>query len=154
MNSIKPIFHQLEVANRTILAMMEEMESGDLEITLGKNKRTVRDLLVHLSVIYKADYLIMNEATQEEMEQFYAEHTPKTPHEIRESLHLHFKYLRDKVSVYTEEEWSVVMTSWWGVSYSRYEWMLEILGHIYHHRAQLHTVLVLNGRDVTVPLFE
>ena len=25
-------------------------------------------------------------------------------------------------------------TSYWGVTYTRYEWLLEILAHVYHHR--------------------
>ena len=42
-----------------------------------------------------------------------------------------------------------------GVTYSRYEWSLEIVAHLYHHRGQLHAMLVhCNGKDPKVPLFE
>ncbi|WHY73858.1 DinB family protein [Fictibacillus enclensis] len=154
MNRIKPILHQLEIANRSILNLIDSMEASDLDISLGENKRNVKDLLTHISMIYKADVFIMNEAGQKEMEKFYSKHNPKTPREIKELLISHFEYLKDSIRHYREEDWLVVTTSWWGVSYSRYEWMLEILAHIYHHRGQLHTALSMNGKDLAVPLFE
>ncbi|SDM53050.1 Uncharacterized damage-inducible protein DinB (forms a four-helix bundle) [Fictibacillus solisalsi] len=154
MNLITPILHQLEVANHTILNLIDSMEASDLDISLGENKRNVKDLLTHISLIYKADILIMNEAGQKEMEKFYSEHNPQTPSEIKELFISHFDYLKDSIRCFREEDWLKVTTSWWGVSYSRYEWMLEILAHTYHHRAQLHTALSINGKDFAMLLFE
>ncbi|MDN4525867.1 DinB family protein [Fictibacillus fluitans] len=151
---IAPILHQLEIANRSIMDLMDAMEESDLNLSLGKNKRSVRDLLTHISMIYKADILIMNEAGQKEMEDFYSEHDPQSREEIKELLTSHFEFLKTSICSYQEEDWSAVTTSWWGVSYSRYEWMLEILAHVYHHRGQLHTALSMNGRNLSVPLFE
>lgn len=45
--------------------------------------------------------------------------------------------------------------SYWEVTYSRYEWLLEIVAHIYHHRGQLHAILVHSyGLDLKGSLFE
>ncbi|WP_234007866.1 hypothetical protein [Lysinibacillus sp. FJAT-14745] len=56
---------------------------------------------------------------------------------------------------YTEVDLQDKLTSHWGVTYSRYEWLLEILAHVYHHRGQLHAMLVhCCGIDQKVPLFE
>ncbi|WP_062239576.1 DinB family protein [Fictibacillus sp. FJAT-27399] len=154
MNIIKPIFHQLEAANHYILKILEIMEESDLELSLGAEKRTLRELLAHLAVIYKADFMILNGATQQEMEEFYEKHHPQTIAEIKEMLLDHFAFLKEKTACFSNEDWSVVTTSWWGVSYSRYEWMLEILGHVYHHRGQLQTVLAINSRDPKIQLFE
>ncbi|MDM5198287.1 DinB family protein [Fictibacillus enclensis] len=154
MNRITPILRQLEVANRSILNLIDSMEASDLDISLGENKRNVRELLTHISSIYKADVLIMNETGQKEIEKFYSGHDPQTSGQIKERLTSNFEYLKDSIRHYQEEDWLVVTTSWWGVSYSRYEWMLEILAHTYHHRGQLHTALSMNGKDLAVPLFE
>ncbi|MGG1575862.1 DinB family protein [Fictibacillus sp. NRS-1165] len=154
MEFVKPIMHQLEITNQSIVQILEFLNESDLELSLGEKKRTVRELLAHLAVICQADFLIMNEATQQEMEEFYERHQPQTKKEIKETLLAHFAFLKDNTARFSTEEWSAVTTSWWGVSYSRYEWLLEILGHIYHHRGQLQTVLVINGRDPKIPLFE
>lgn len=41
-----------------------------------------------------------------------------------------------------EEELHMEMTSYWGTTYSWYEWLIEITTHLYHHRGQLHSMLV------------
>ena len=56
---------------------------------------------------------------------------------------------------FNEEELHQEMTSYWGTTYSRYEWLLEIIAHLYHHRGQLHSILVhCYGMDLNVQLFE
>ncbi|MGQ4667830.1 hypothetical protein ACUIJN_18725 [Metabacillus halosaccharovorans] len=56
---------------------------------------------------------------------------------------------------YTEAELQQRITSFWGVTYTRYEWLLEILATLYHHRGQLHAVLVhYYGKDPRIPMFE
>ncbi|MDX8367074.1 hypothetical protein SLH52_17980 [Cytobacillus sp. IB215665] len=46
-------------------------------------------------------------------------------------------------------------TSYWGVTYTRFDWLLEIVAHLYHHRGQLHATLVhYYKQDPNILLFE
>ena len=112
------------------------------------------DLFRHIAVICRADHLISCEATIDEMSEFYKHNEPITLSEIRSRLGDNFQHLKKVYADYTQEELVEIKTSYWGVSYSRYEWILEIVAHVYHHRGQLHSMLAQNVREPLVTLFE
>ncbi|MGE8203107.1 DinB family protein [Heyndrickxia sp. NPDC080065] len=151
---IESVLNQLHIANKSIIQMLDTIDITILDDKIGENKRTIRELLAHMAVIYKADYLIMNQASEEEMERFYSKHTLNTIDEIKDAFISNFQYLKSNVLSLESADLQVKTTSWWGVTYTKYEWLLEILGHVYHHRGQLYSTLVHMGRDPNVALFE
>ncbi|MDZ5473035.1 DinB family protein [Bacillus sp. 31A1R] len=151
---VKSIFHQLQVANESLLELMGQIDVNLLDEKTDENKRTIRELLAHIVVIYAADYYIMEGSTQEEMNDFYKNHIPYSIEEMRLELDRNFNFLREQVSTFSEQDLTELKTSWWGVTYSRFEWLVEIVAHIYHHRAQLHTMLIEIGTHPQVRLFE
>ncbi|KOP65293.1 damage-inducible protein DinB [Bacillus sp. FJAT-18019] len=147
--------HQIEVAVISIVAIIDRLDEADLLVKPTEGKHSVGDLLKHIAVICRADFHISGEATQEEMSAYYAGVSLNNLKDIQAEILSNYSYLERAFREMTEEELHQKMTSYWGVAYSRYEWLLEIVAHMYHHRGQLHAMLVhCNGKDPGVPLFE
>jgi uncharacterized damage-inducible protein DinB len=145
---LKNVFNQMEVAIKSVVAMVNLLEDTDLERRPTHRKFSIGELLEHLALICEADRLILQEATQMELEEFYHAISYNNLESIRNGLLANYQTL-------SEQELFEKTTSYWGVSYSRYEWLLEILAHLYHHRGQLHAILVhYYGKNINVPLFE
>jgi uncharacterized damage-inducible protein DinB len=148
-------FKQLEIAIYSIVEIMGKLEDKDLQKRPTDNKRSVGELLEHIAVICKADYLISTGASQQEMSSFYSNISLKNLSEIKEELLKNYSYLKSKYMEYTENELHEEVTSYWGATYSRYEWLLEIIAHIYHHRGHLHAMLVhCCNKEPKIQLFE
>ncbi|MEJ9217955.1 DinB family protein [Paenibacillus glucanolyticus] len=147
--------HQIEVAVVSIVTIIDKLDEADLLVKPTEDKHSVGELLKHIAVICRADFHISQGAAQEEMSAYYAGVSIHNLKDIQAELLSNYSYLEQAFREMTEEELHQEMTSYWGVTYSRYEWLLEILGHVYHHRGQLHAMLVhCNGKDPKVPLFE
>jgi uncharacterized damage-inducible protein DinB len=147
--------NQIEIALKTTIEMVETIEEADSQQRPDDNKRSIGELLEHIAVICKADLLISNGATQKEMDEYYSSVALLNMQDIKNAIADNYKTLKDIYMNLTEIELQERTTSYWGVTYSRYEWLLEIVAHIYHHRAQLHTLLVYCcGKDLNISLFE
>ena len=151
----KNILNQIAVAVNTIVQMIDKLDEIDLQNRPTANKYSVGELLSHIALICEADWRISNEATQSEMEIFYLEVSYESLLSIKEGLLTNFKKLQNNYANLSVEELMEKSTSYWGVTYTRFEWLLEIMAHIYHHRGQLHAILVhcLN-KDPKINMFE
>ncbi|MDV2685976.1 DinB family protein [Alkalihalophilus lindianensis] len=151
----KSALHQIQIAINSIIAIMHELNSDDLQSRPTDMKYSIGELLQHISLLPKADYKISNGATEEEMSAFYSEHSFHTIKEIEGALINHYQFLEKRYLTYTDRELQEKMVSYWGATYSRYEWLLQIVAHLYHHRGQLHAMLVHCCRkDPQISLFE
>ena len=151
----KSAINQIKIAITTIIEIIDKLEETDFKKRPTVNKHSIGELLEHIAIICRADLLIANGATQDEMNQFYSTVTHENLREIRDVLINNFQLLEKSYLNYTDGELHQTITSFWGVTYSRYEWLLEILAHIYHHRGQLHAVLVhCYGKDPKISMFE
>ncbi|MEI2666185.1 DinB family protein [Rossellomorea sp. LJF3] len=147
--------HQIEVAVKSIIEMVEELKEEDLLMRPTPSKHSIGELLSHISLICMADDLIAGGASQEEMDSFYYSKSMDTLDEIRKELRENFHYLKERVAAWTEAMLMEETTSYWGVTYTRFEWLVEIAAHLYHHRGQLHSMLVhCYAKDPQVPMFE
>lgn len=151
---VDTVFHQLDIAIRSIHHMMDQLPEEDLAKQPIPDKRSIQEMLSHLALICKADWLIMNEATQVQMDEFYRLHTPNTLEEMKQALTAHHAALIQAFSGFTLEQLLETKTSYWGVTYTRYEWLLEVLCHVVHHRGQLYTLLCEHVKTPKVVLFE
>lgn len=152
---VKATLNQISIAVRSVIDMMDKLEPSDLTIQPTENKFSIGQLLAHMSLICKADLLISDEASEGQMSSFYSSNSLHTLAEMKEALLSNFTLLENRYLHYTEDELMQMTTSYWGVSYTRFEWLLEISSHLYHHRGQLHAMLVHCARkDPEVALFE
>ncbi|HDX9577140.1 TPA: DinB family protein [Bacillus pseudomycoides] len=151
---VKAALHQLEIAIHSTILMLEQITYTELQQRPLKNKRSLFEICTHLSLICHADFLILNEASKEELDTFYTQHTLHTLEEVHQTTKEGFQLLSKAFQTYSLTELEEVTHSYWGASYSRFEWLLEIIAHFYHHRSQLHTLLAEHVKDPQISLFE
>ncbi|MDQ0220460.1 DinB family protein [Peribacillus cavernae] len=151
---VKKMLHQLAVAVNSAIDMLEQTPDELLDWRPAENKRPIRDMFVHLAVLCKADYYIMEGYSQEDMSEFYTQAQPFTKQDIKGYMRDSFSFLNEKVNNFTESQLREEKPSYWGIVYTRFEWLLEILSHYYHHRGQIHALLTVNGCSIDVKLFE
>ncbi|MDQ0170474.1 putative damage-inducible protein DinB [Paenibacillus tundrae] len=151
---IQSAFKHIDVAVTSLIDICDQLSEQDLKLTPIEGKRPVGELLSHLSVICRADVYISEGASEEDMAVFYEENKPHTLCQIKQALVDNQMYLYQRYRQFNTEELLQVTDSYWGASYSRLEWLLEIMGHVYHHRGQLYTMLNMTGKDLKVELFE
>ncbi|HYK72921.1 MAG TPA: DinB family protein [Pseudoneobacillus sp.] len=156
MNSYcKSALNQIKIALTKTSEIIEQLEESDLQKRPSPDKLSIGELLEHIAMICRADLLIAQGATKGEMTHFYSSTTYKCLNEIKNSLINNFKLLEEFYLNYTEVELHEEINSFWGAKYTRYEWLLEILAHVYHHRGQLHSVLVhCYKKDPKILMFE
>lgn len=154
-NYVKSALNQISISVRSITEIMDKLSPSDLDIQPTDNKFSIGQLVAHISLICQADMLISDEASEEQMSTFYSSKQLQNISEMKEALLATFALLEKRYLEYTEEELVQTTTSYWGVSYTRFEWLLEISSHLYHHRGQLHAMLVhCVGKDPEITLFE
>lgn len=152
---VKSVLNQIYFGVKSTIDLMEKLEPSDLNVQPTENKLSIGQLLAHMVLICQADLLISDEASEEQMSNFYSSNPLQSLGEMKKALLSNFALLENRYLSYTEEELKQTTTSYWGVSYTRFEWLVEISSQLYHHRGQLHAMLVHSvGKDPEVPLFE
>jgi len=135
--------------------LVDCLEEHDLRLRPTAAKKSIGELLEHIATVCRADYYIADGADQEEMATFYSTVSLTSKVKIKEALLSNYTFLHESFMEFNEEELHMEMTSYWGVTYSWYEWLVEIMVHLYHHRGQLHAILVhYYEMDLNVQLFE
>ncbi|PFR81374.1 hypothetical protein CN936_29310 [Bacillus cereus] len=151
---VQSALHQLKVAIDTSIYMLNQYSENDLKIQPIHSKRSLFEMCAHLSLICHADLLILNGISEKELHTFDIEHTPVTVAHMQQTMIEGYNLLSKTFLSYSQIELAKVMTAYWGISYSRFEWLLEIVAHFYHHRGQIHILLCEHMKDPRIPLFE
>lgn len=149
------VLHQVKFALTTIIKIIDTLGEDDLQVRPTENKHSVGELLAHIAAICKADLLISNGATEVEMQDFYSKVSLKNRTEIKIVMLENYHAIEEHYLNLNEKELQQPFPSYWGSTYTKFEWLLETLAHIYHHRGQLHAMLVHSiGKDPNIVLFE
>lgn len=136
------ILDQIELAINTTIEMVNTLDEADLLKRPTPGKHSLGELLEHIAIICEADWLISMGASEQEMTIFYEETSYNTLDKIKEGLTANFNSLKNNYTQLSNDELNKKTISHWGATYTRYEWLIEILAHVYHHRGQLHAILV------------
>lgn len=148
-------FHQIEIVIASISEMVGQLSEKDLDLRPTEGKYSIGELLEHIATIPTADGHIADGASKEQMERYYETVTMKTKEEIMDRLFENFSQLKAQFENYTEDHLYTKTTSWWGVTNTRFEWLVQTVSHMYHHRGQLHAMLVHTyQKDPEILLFE
>ncbi|GGO02906.1 DinB family protein [Saccharibacillus kuerlensis] len=152
----KSIFDQLDIAIESVQALIRSLNEEELVVKGHPNKMSVGELLAHLSVLCEADFRIGAGASLEDMQRFYEQTEPaQTLQALESSLLQHYSALKTGIASLTNRELEQQTVSYWGVKYSRFEWLVETLAHFYHHRGQLHAMIVhVLHKNPEIKLFE
>ena len=150
------IFKEMDLAIDSIVKLIDTLNEEDLNTRPTEGKWSIGELLSHISVLCKADFLIGAGASEEEMDHFYEEAEPIAKREaITDALISNYSYLKKGIEGLQEEELLRETTSFFGVVHSRYEWLLDTQAHLFHHRGQLHSLMVhILKLEPNVQLFE
>lgn len=151
---VENVIHQLKISVSSVIQIIDGLSNDDLNFRPIENKKSIGELVKHLCELIDADLLISNGATKEEMNRYYESVKCLTIDDMKSILLKGMDHLVKKYNLYNEDDLKETVSSYWGVEYTRFEWLLEILVHFTHHRAQLHTLVVLKNGDVQVSLFE
>jgi len=147
--------HQIKVALDSILSITEQLTEEELSIRPSPGKQSIQEQLEHLATICKADLLIAGGCGQEEMDRFYSSVQFRNLEDIQKAILGNFELLSEAYKGFSERELEVEISSYWGATYTRFEWLLQIVAHIYHHRGQLHAQLAYGmSKELRVSLFE
>ncbi|QWU44854.1 MULTISPECIES: DinB family protein [Bacillus] len=146
--------NQVKIAIDTSIQILSQYTESDLKIKPIESKRSLFEMYKHLSLICHADLLILNGITEKELHTFYIEQTPETITQMQQTMIQGYDLLSKTFLSYSNEELAEIMTAYWGISYSRFEWLLEIVAHFYHHRGQIHILLCEHVKDPNIPLFQ
>ena len=147
--------NKIEFAIKTLIQIMDELDNSDLNKRPTTNKTSIGELLEHLTNICEADLMIGNSVPEREMKHYYSSVSYNSLDEMKIAIKRNFLQLKKHYLSLSGLDLTEKVTSYWGVSYTRYEWLLEILAHLYHHRGQLHAMLVhCCNKELKVSLFE
>ncbi|WP_429889578.1 DinB family protein [Gottfriedia acidiceleris] len=133
--------------------MIDLINEEDLTFRPVKDKKSMGELVQHLCELIGADMEIMSGASQEIMVKYYTGVECKSLVEMKSLLQKNFHELKEFYFNLKEKDLVEKTTSYWGLQYSKFEWLLEILVHFTHHRAQLHMLLVQKKGDINIGLF-
>lgn len=152
----KGILNQMDMAVDSVFNLMNTLSEEDLSIRPTAEKMSIGELLAHMSILCKADFLIGKGVSEEEIDLFYEQAEPaQNLKAIADSLRNHYQFLKEGVAELEEVELLRETTAFWGGTHSRYEWLVDTQAHFYHHRGQLHAMLVhVLKREPNVQLFE
>jgi uncharacterized damage-inducible protein DinB len=114
-----------------------------------ENMRTLLELANHLAQIPALDLAILQGSSEPAVRAMESTLTVLDPSELIHTWHLGLARVTEYFNGLTEEEFEQkVSTAFYGHKATQAEWLLEIITHTYHHRAQLFTYLKLLGRPV------
>ena len=146
----------MDLAINSIIKLIQILNEEDLNLRPTEGKWSIGEFLSYISVLCKADFLIGAGASEEEMDHFYEEAEPEANRKaIGDALIYNYSYLKEGIGRLKEEELLQETTSFFGVVHSRYEWLLDTQAHLFHHRGQLHSMIVhILKQEPNVQLFE
>ncbi|PGS46134.1 damage-inducible protein DinB [Bacillus sp. AFS041924] len=150
---IKNVIHQLSLCVESVFEMMEMINEEDLHFRPIDDKKSIGELVQHVCELIGADLEIMRGTSQEMMANYYTKVKCSTLDEMKSLLQKNVHDLNEIFFNMKDEELFEKTTSYWGLQYSRFEWLLEILVHFTHHRAQLHMQLVQKKGNINIQLF-
>ncbi|WP_211356397.1 DinB family protein [Psychrobacillus lasiicapitis] len=144
---------QLEYIAKTIEQLFQYV---DVEIQHRQpiaNKMSLWEVCVHLAQIPKADLLILEGYSEEQMANYYYVNTPVSIDNAKKLFLAGIQELICLCEKLTKEQLDKKFTTYWKSEYSTAEWLMQIVTHLAHHRAQLYQYLLMLNRDVEIVLF-
>ena len=120
------IVKQMDMAIDSVVKIMQTLSDEDLNIKPTEEKWSIGELLAHMSVLCKVDFLIGLGVSEEEIDRYYEETEPEMDlKSITNTLIGNYSFFRERLAELDEMELLRETTSFFGVVHSRYEWLLD-----------------------------
>jgi uncharacterized damage-inducible protein DinB len=135
--------------NGSLEELFAQIQPDQLDWRPHENMRTVMELANHLAQVPSVDLKIMQGGTEAEVRALEASLRRSSPAELIHVWRSGVGAVAEFYDGLTAEQFSTqVGTAFYGHAMPLSEWLLEIITHGYHHRAQLFTYLKMLGRPV------
>lgn len=139
----------LSQLNGSLEELFAQIQPDQLDWRPRENMRSVLELANHLAQIPAADLKIMLEAAEPDVRKLAQDLHRSAPGELIHVWRSGLGALAEFYGALTPQECDEkVGRAYYGHTATYSEWLLEMVTHGYHHRAQLFTYLKMLGRPV------
>lgn len=147
------LYHELEVVSRTTKELLAKVKTEDWSYRPHENMRTLLELVHHLVLVPKTDLAILQEKSQEEVHQLNislegVNDLDQLGNHLAEGVQALKKYMNGL----SDEEFLNKETKAFYLESGKKQaaWLVEIVTHAFHHRAQFFTYLKQLGYPVSM----
>ncbi|MDF2921594.1 MAG: damage-inducible protein DinB [Paenibacillaceae bacterium] len=146
------LFEELELIVRTTANLLAKVKPDDLEFRPQPNMRTLRELAEHLAAVPAVDLLILQEHPAGEVRTLEGRFAETAFAMLGASMADGLGALRQYMSSLTEDDFLHRKTAPFYMDHgtAQAKWLIEIVTHAQHHRAQLFTYLKMQGYEVSM----
>lgn len=135
--------------NGSLEELFNQIQPEHLDWRPHEHMRTVMELANHLAQVPSIDLKILQGGTEAEVRALEGSLRRSTPAELVHVWRAGVGAVAEFYGGLSAEQFeSQVGTAFYGHAMPMSEWLLEIITHGYHHRAQLFTYLKMLGRPV------
>lgn len=135
--------------NGSLEELFAQIQPDQLDWRPRENMRTVMELANHVAQVPSVDLAILQGGTEAEVRALEGSLRRSSPAELVHVWRSGLGAVAEYYGTLTPEEFETkVGTAFYGHAMPMSEWLLEIITHAYHHRAQLFTYLKMLGRPV------
>lgn len=147
------LLHELEHGVRTTKGLVSRITPEQWDYRPKENMRTLLELTHHLVMLPATDLAILQEKQGPEFEKIEGDIKPVTdPERLGELMQQSYEALRQYMLSLSEEDFLHKATKpfYADISNVQVKWLIEIVTHLFHHRAQLFNYLKELGHDVNM----
>jgi len=133
------LLEELGAGVRTTKKLLARVRPGEWDFRPADNMRSLGELANHLAQIPFVDLAILQEKSEEEVRRLESEHASSDPEKLCEWMEEGFQSLCDYMRGLDEESFLTRRTKPFYADHgsTQAKWLVEIVTHVYHHRAQL-----------------
>jgi hypothetical protein len=145
----RDLFSDIEGLRRSLAKLLPELPPRGQDWRPREGMRSVWELATHLVQVPAVDVLISREGSIEEVHALEQALTADTPEGLLALFDTGVETARSRFGAMSPEAFEGTVTrAFYGHAMPAKGWLLEIVTHLHHHRAMLHTYLKIMGRPV------
>lgn len=147
------LYEELELIIRTTTNLISKVKPEDWEYRPAANMRTLRELVQHLTAIPSVDLLILQEKEEgpvrEQEKLFYSE---TDMDKLAAGMSNGLEHLKHYMNSLSDDDFLNKRTKPFYLDHGTVQakWLIEIVTHAQHHRAQMFNYLKALGYEVSM----
>jgi uncharacterized damage-inducible protein DinB len=147
------LLHELEHGVRTSVGLVNRITPEQWEYRPKENMRTLLELTHHLVMIPATDLAILQEKQGPEFDRIEGDvQTITDPQQLAGFMQQTYETLKDYMLSLSEDDFLNKSTKPFYADQGsvQVKWLIEIVTHVFHHRAQLFNYLKELGHDINM----
>ncbi|RPF53220.1 DinB family protein [Aquisalibacillus elongatus] len=147
------LYHEMEVAIRSTQNLLMKVFEDHWTYQPQENMRTLKELATHLVSIPAIDLYIMQEESHETIQQLEAKYEAlTTADDMCVAFEDGYNKLKEYMNTLSDDDFLHKTTKafYMEKGQSQAQWLMEVMTHMFHHRAQLFNYLKQLEYDVSM----